>query len=218
MEYRVKRGEQEFGPYTLTDLQQYLQSGNLASTDEARSEAMSDWMPLSQILGNIPAPAMAYAGAPGFGESIPFVTPVDLPPNLHWAILLVINLVTRSYFNMIWAFFQANWARKLSGKNTPMVLIAMYPAGLVSGGVAVGFASITNQEALSGLGIALIVAGLICMIAGVFSIKNAMESYYNTVENIGMSLSGVMTFFFGTVYLQFHINRLARWKKTGVLS
>ena len=218
MEYRVKRGDQEFGPYTLTDLQQYLQSGNLAPTAEARSEAMSDWMPLSQILGNIPAPAIAYAGAPGFGESIPFVTPVDLPPNLHWAILLVINLVTRWYFNMIWAFFQANWARKLSGKNTPMVLIAMYPAGLVCGLVTIGFGISANQDAFTVLGGLLILAGAICMLAGAFSIKNAMEQYYNTVENIGMSLSGVMTFFFSTVYLQFHINRLARWKKTGVLS
>jgi hypothetical protein len=119
---------------------------------------------------------------------------------------------------MIWAFFQANWARKLSGKNTPMVLIAMYPAGMVCGGFAVGIASATNQDALSVLGFVLIIGGVICMIAGVFSIRSAMELYYNTVENIGLSLSGVMTFFFGVIYLQFHINRLARWKKTGVLS
>jgi hypothetical protein len=218
MEYRVKRGDQEFGPYTLTDLQQYVQSGNLAPTDEARSEVMSDWMPLSQILGNIPAPAMAWAGPAMGGDAFSAAGPVNLPPNLHWAILLVINLVTRSYFNMIWTFFQANWARKLSEKNTPLVLIAMYPAGLVSGGFAVGIGSVTDQSALSTLGFVLIIGGVICMIAGVFSIRSAMESYYNTVENIGMSLSGVMTFFFGTIYLQYHINRLARWKKTGVLS
>ncbi len=218
MEYRVKRGDQEFGPYTLTDLQQYVQSGNLSSTDEARSEAMSDWMPLSQILGNIPAPAMAWAG-PGVGaEAIPAVAPVSLPPNLHWAILLVIDLVTRYYFNMVWAFFQANWARKLSGKNTPMVLIAMYPAGMVSGGFAIGFARAANADILSGLGFLLIIGGLVCMIAGVFSIRNAMEAYYNSVENIGLSLSGVMTFFFGVIYLQYHVNRIARWKKTGALS
>ncbi len=218
MEYRVKRGDQEFGPYTLTDLQEYVQSGNLAPTDEARSEVMSEWMPLSQILGNIPAPAMAWAGAPMGAEAVAAVSPVKLPPNLHWAALLIIDIVTRSYFNMIWAFFQANWARKLSGKNTPMVLIAMYPAGMVCGGFAIGFGNASGQEVLNGLGFVLLIGGLICMIAGVFSIRSAMESYYNTVENIGLSLSGVMTFFFGVVYLQYHVNRLARWKKTGVLS
>ena len=28
-------------------------------------------------------------------------------------------------------------------------------------------------------------------------------------------LSGPMTFFFGSAYLQFHVNRINRWKKTG---
>jgi hypothetical protein len=51
----------------------------------------------------------------------------------------------------------------------------------------------------------------------VFSIKAAMEEYYNSTENIGLSLSGVMTFFFSTVYIQYHINQISRWKKTGVL-
>jgi len=27
----------------------------------------------------------------------------------------------------------------------------------------------------------------------------------------------VMTFFFSTVYIQYHINSIARWKKTGIL-
>ena len=50
-----------------------------------------------------------------------------------------------------------------------------------------------------------------------FSIKAAMEEYYNSTENIGLQMSGAMTFFFSTVYLQYHINSIARWKKTGVL-
>jgi len=60
--------------------------------------------------------------------------------------------------------------------------------------------------------------GLIAYVFGIFSIRSAMEDYYNSRENIGLSLSGVMTFFFSTVYLQYHVNRIARWKKTGILS
>jgi hypothetical protein len=45
-----------------------------------------------------------------------------------------------------------------------------------------------------------------------------MEEYYTSTENIGLTLSSPMTFFFSTLYIQYHINRLARWKKTGVLS
>ena len=53
---------------------------------------------------------------------------------------------------------------------------------------------------------------------GIFSIRSAMEDYYNSRENIGLMLSGVMTFFFRTIYLQYHVNRIAKWKKTGVLT
>ena len=46
MEYFVKRGEQRFGPYSLSDLQQYVQSGNLVAEDLAQSEGMTDWVPV----------------------------------------------------------------------------------------------------------------------------------------------------------------------------
>jgi hypothetical protein len=45
-----------------------------------------------------------------------------------------------------------------------------------------------------------------------------MLTYFNTVEPIALRLSGVMTFFFGILYLQYHMTRIADWKRTGVLS
>jgi hypothetical protein len=45
-----------------------------------------------------------------------------------------------------------------------------------------------------------------------------MLEYYNSREKIGLELTGAMTFFFSTVYLQYHVNEIARWKKTGVLA
>ena len=46
MDYFVKRGEERFGPYSLTDLQQYVQSGNVATEDLAQSEGMQEWIPV----------------------------------------------------------------------------------------------------------------------------------------------------------------------------
>jgi hypothetical protein len=222
MEYRIKRGDEEFGPYNLADLQRYVLSGHVAATDVAQSEGMTDWVSVQQVLGDIPIPAMAGVGTlPGFAieAEIPREL-VPLPPNLHWGWVLAIDVLTRSYFNIVWALIQANWARKLSGKNTPMVLIAMYPMGMISGAVAmvIGQAGGVSASPIALFGTLLIVAGLICMLAGVFSIRNAMENYYNSVENIGLSMGGGMTFFFGVIYIQYHINRIARWKKTGALS
>ena len=213
MEYFVKRGEQRFGPYSLADLQRYVQTGNVAPDDLTQSEGMTDWVPVAQVLGNIPAMAVTSGGAAA-APALERET-VPLPPNLHWAIVLVLGIVTRQLFNLIWALIQANWARKLCGDNKPMVLVAMYPASMITGFLMM---VLFRGQGLAALGGLFILGGAIVYLVGVFSIRSAMEDYYNSTENIGLLLSGVMTFFFSTVYIQYHINRLARWKKTGVLS
>ena len=219
MNYRVKRDDQEFGPYSLSDLQQYVQSDHILLQDLAQSEGMIEWVPVSQILGDIPIPLAIQAGAyGGLDPDAATSQIVPLPPNLHWGWLLLLDVLTRSLFNLIWALIQANWARKLSGKNTALVLVAMYPAGIISGVVMAVMGAAANESTLSAFAGVLIVAGSICLIVGSFKIRDAMEEYYNSVENIGLSLSGVMVFFFSVIYIQFHINRIARWKKTGELS
>jgi hypothetical protein len=174
-----------------------------------RSEGMNESVPVSQVLGTIPVASIAPPGA----IEVPITARlVDLPPNLHWGLLLLLEVVTRNLFNLIWALIQANWARKLINDNKPMVLVAMYPAGIIAGIFAM------MNKSTRPLGGLFIIAGVIVYLVGIFSIKAAMEEYFNSTENIGLTLSGVMTFFFSTVYIQYHINRIARWKKTGVLS
>jgi GYF domain 2 len=206
MDYLVQRGEEQFGPYTLAELQEYAQSGRILATDLAKSEGLADWVPVSQILGNIPAPVAVSAST----ISAPPEPTVPLPPNLHWSLVLILGLLTRQLFNCAWAFVQANWARKLSGNNKAMVYVAMYPAGIISGMVAIVAAAAMHREEFVGIGVVLFVAGLIFYIIGIFKIRDAMEDYYNSRERFGLVLSGAMTFFFSTVYLQYHINRIAR--------
>lgn len=209
MQYFVKRGEERFGPYSLSDLQTYVQSGLVLTADLALSEGMTEWVPVSQVLGNIPTiPVTAPIGT----LAVPEPQLVPLPPNLHWSIVLILGVVTRQLFNLVWAVIQANWARKLCGDNKPMVLVAMYPAGMIAG---IFTTALFPRSAP--LGAVFIFGGAIVYLFGVFSIKAAMEEYYTTTENIGLQLSGAMTFFFSTVYLQYHINSIAHWKKTGVL-
>jgi|SRR5580692_1735291 hypothetical protein len=219
MEYFVQRGEQKFGPYTLAEMQEYAQAGRILPTDLAKSEGLADWIPVSQILGNIPAPVAAPVAVAAPVETVP------LPPNIHWALLLLILVVTRIFlsvlsllFNWAWALLLANWARRLSGDNKALVLVAMYPAGFLAGLFAMGFASQTQSPGIIAIGGILILGGLIAYLVGIFKIRDAMEEYYNSRENIALTLSGVMTFFFSTIYFQYHINRIAKWKQTGILS
>ena len=205
MNYFVKKGEERLGPYSLAELQQQVESGKIAPSDLAQSEGMSGWAEVSQVLGNIPIPA---AAAP---PPVVETRTVPLPVNLHWVLLLVLQVITRNLFNFLWALYLANWARKLDGESKTLVMIAMYPAGMIAGFIAVA----SQRPAIGGL---LFIGGLVTYIIGIFGIKSAMEAYYNSTENYGLSLSGGMTFFFSTVYFQYHINQIAKWKKAVVLA
>ncbi len=224
MKYMLKRGEETYGPYSLADLQRYVQSGNIALTDLTQSEGMADWAPISQVIGTVQVPVTPVFGMPAaasvYGMPVapdPGVESVPLPPNLHWVLLLVIDVVTRSLFNWIWSIIQANWARKLDGDNSTLIITATYPAALAAAFVTLVWAGMNGSGTAGMIGLLLLLAGLIANTIGAFKIKSAMEAYYTFNENIGLSLNGVMIFFFTSIYVQFHVNRIAKWKSTGIL-
>jgi hypothetical protein len=225
MNYFIRRGEENFGPYSLAEVQEYAQAGRVIATDLAQSEGMSEWVPVTQILGNISIPATAIAAPATAPPVYATVPPYQLPPNLPWAVLLVILLfgsfivgVLAILFVWAWSLVLGNWARSLGADNKAMVLVAMCPAGFIAGVIAIGFGTAGDSGGLMWFGGLMTVAGFVAYFFGIFKIRDAMEDYYNSRENIALTLSGVMTFFFSTIYLQYHVNRIARWKKTGVLS
>jgi uncharacterized RDD family membrane protein YckC len=70
MNYFIQRGDQQYGPYTLAELQQYLAAGNIVPSDLARSEGMEQWLPVWQVAGTVAVPVTASgaAVAPALGE------------------------------------------------------------------------------------------------------------------------------------------------------
>ncbi len=92
MKYYIQRQLSEYGPYTLADLQRYVAQGSILMTDLARSEGMTDWVPVSQVIGNIPVPVpgppagTVYGGAPGYATpatSYQAGQPFPVPPDFH---------------------------------------------------------------------------------------------------------------------------------------
>ncbi len=74
MLYHVTRNGQNYGPYTLEDLQRYVASGNVLPTDLAKSDEMAEWVPVSQVLGSSalatnPPVVAPYAGGENAGVS-----------------------------------------------------------------------------------------------------------------------------------------------------
>ena len=195
MNYFISRGGQQYGPYTPADLQRYLGERSIQYTDLARTDTMSEWLPLSQILNSstgavFPQTVFSPAAQPhGAGP---------VPPSLHWLLVFVLGLFT-GVFHYVWMFVQAAFIKKIDRESKAMLL---YVLGLLTmaGGVAVA-----------------LVFAFVMSSASDNRVPSAPLQHYNVVEPIQLRLSAVMTFFFNTLYLQYHFTRIAKWKETGII-
>jgi hypothetical protein len=203
MNYFITRDGQQYGPYTLADLQRYVATGSILVTDMTRSEGMTEWITVSQVIGNIPVPVAPQA------SSIPTGTLYPDPPNLHWGIAAVLGIVTCGLFGWVWAFVQAVWVRKVRPESKGLIYLA----------IAVGLFTVTiflsmNRETRA-FGPLLNLIGGITWLVAAFSMRSDIEEHYNSAEPIAIRLSGVMTFFFNIYYFQYHFTRINELKKQG---
>lgn len=71
----VMRDGQQFGPYTIEDINAYLAQGTLLPTDQAWYEGAANWMPITDVPGVVygAAPAPMVAGADPMAAANPEV-------------------------------------------------------------------------------------------------------------------------------------------------
>jgi hypothetical protein len=206
MNYFITRNGQQYGPYSLADLQRYVASGEILLSDIARSEGMSEPLLVSQIIGTIPVPQPQYSALPVVAGPIR-----PDPPNLHWGLVLLFGVLTCGLFNTAWNLVQAAWMKTVA----PQSRALYYYIGSVCtlafiflDSLQAGFAhSKGSSEGLLNL------VYLILLLIGRFSLRSSLEEYYNSVEPAGLRLSGVMTFFFGDIYFQYHLNQIMLRKR-----
>ena len=207
MNYTVVRDGKEYGPYSHAELVRYVASGNVLETDIARGDDGSEAVPVGRIIGKIPNVA------PTFGN---VSTIYPDPPNLHWGLVLLFTVLTCGLFLVVWDIVQAAWAKKVAPRSNA---IYYYIAEVVVFVLLIGAAARAgiyerNDPAVLFMRVALSVLSLI----GRFSLRNTLEEHFNTAEPAGLGLSGVMTFFFGGIYFQYHLNDIVRRKHAGFLS
>jgi hypothetical protein len=219
MLYHVTRNGQNYGPYTLEDLQRYVSSGNVLPTDLAKSEEMAEWAPVAQVLGEsmptVNPPVVApYAGgaAPAYAAG---VAPYPDPPNLHWALVLLIGVFTCGLFMVVWDIVQSAWMRKVNPNSKALFLyITEIVINLISTFVRISLliaSRMRNQNLV--LGLVIFAVLLTLEILARFDMRRSMEEHFNGPEPIGLSLSAVMTFFFGSLYFQYHFTRINELKR-----
>ena len=217
MLYHVSRNGQNYGPYTLDDLRRYVASGNVMATDMARAEGTEQWLPVSEILGMPSAQSYAppvYSSVPGGPMADPTLYPD--PPNLAWGFVLLFNVLTCGLFMVVWNIVVSAWMRRVQPNSQAMLYyIGGAILSLSSSGTFMAMQRnhyhFSRHPPLGGL---VFLASWVVRLIARYSMKASLEQHFNGPEPIGLRLSGVMTFFFGGLYHQYHLNRIVDIKNT----
>jgi len=136
------------------------------------------------------------------------------PPALHWALLLLIDLVTSGIFGIIWSFVQANFARKIDSDSKATLWYEWW-LGIAAGLVVMRgiFGSATGEQSAGLFYGLMLIASLLFYQMGNFSIKRSLDLYYGSKGQMERTLSAQMMVFFGQIYLQYHFSRIAKRKR-----
>jgi hypothetical protein len=139
----------------------------------------------------------------------PFAAPPVLhqPPRLHWGWVLALSAVTLGVFGMIWLLVQARWAKRVRGHGRAfwwaLAYLLYIPGAFVLGGI-VGLicaaAHVPFSQVSGALQLIVRAAGYGIYIWTIFTLRSELAS-----SPINLPLGGIMTFFFGPIYFQYHL-------------
>jgi hypothetical protein len=243
MHYHVSRNGQTYGPYTLEDLQRYVASGNILATDLAKTDEMTDWVPVGEILGAQAAPAAPAFETPGYAnpsyanpgyaasgyvdaaqaQAAIAASPYPDAPNLHWGLYWLFSWLTCTLFSKVMTLVNAAWLKRVQPNSMALVTYAAQYGLIVLSIVARGMThTLVQINEGSGLSVyrhqnpivlTLNLLYFIMIFVSRFVMRASLEEHFNTVEPVGLRLNPVWTFFFGGIYFQYHLNKINAMKQ-----
>jgi hypothetical protein len=139
--------------------------------------------------------------------------PSPQPPTMHWAIVLLLSIVTLGFFAFFWAYRQAAFARKIDPAN-PKTKLATFQ-------VLVSFTLMLFSFALGFINAWTVMRGgegtdlhnvinmvhmfqFLTFTIASFAVRDAIKVCY------GIKTNGVLTFFFNIFYLQHYLTQIER--------
>jgi len=155
----------------------------------------------------------------------PVQTPAIVVPSqmrLHWIVVLIITGIVNKFLgggigSAIWMLLQARWVRSVTGANKAYNLsiasIAVFAVACVTG-FFTGFSSTTATTSNASTAwsimtiifacvvILTLIVGCVLYIMAEFALRAELQA-----APFGIKLSGPMTFFFGPVYFQYHLQK-----------
>jgi hypothetical protein len=231
MSYQVSRNGALYGPYTLEDLQRYVGTGNVLPSDLAKDvdapetvEGVSSWIPVAQLLAasgaTVPTPSGPQMGTlPSYATPSAYAAPLvpyPDPPNLNWGLVLLFGLLTCGIFTIVYDLIQTLWVKKVDPTSKALTYYIIFIAveilnlGKTFGGIAVmsrGYRT-GSSVMLSLISLVISIAIIVMFVLYRFTMRSDLLRHFNGPEPVGLRLSGVMTFFFGGLYFQYHFNRI----------
>lgn len=135
------------------------------------------------------------------------------PPKLHWALVLLFTVFTLGIFIIVWMFIQSIWARKIDPTSHASAQFVGYVVLFLLGQIF----DLASSEDLKGVSVLFLLGSYIAFYFGTYSIRRSMLDHYNSIEPMQLRLSAAMTFFFSTLYLQYHMTRIANMRAAGAL-
>ncbi|HEY0306869.1 MAG TPA: hypothetical protein VGB94_01790 [Acidobacteriaceae bacterium] len=126
-----------------------------------------------------------------------------IPPRLHWGWVLGLAIVTGGLFSFFWLLMQADWAKKFKeSKALPLsigLLIAWITALIAYFGMLL-FRGSALATATAFVYILVALAQFILYLATIYTLRSTLQH-----PAIGIRLGPVMTFFFSSIYFQYHL-------------
>ncbi len=147
-------------------------------------------------------------------------SPYPDPPSLHWALVALFSLFTCGLFMLIWNLIVCAWLKRVQPNATALLYYIAAAVCtllmLVTPGVSAHEAFRPGIHIHSGsntFGSLLFLAFWVLKLVARFMEQGSLEEHFNGPEPIGLRLNPVMTFFFGGLYFQHHLTRIAALKQ-----
>jgi len=123
------------------------------------------------------------------------------PPRLYWAWVFLFSVFTLGIFWYVWLFIQARWVQRIQGKSFSygwtIICIVMASISLL---VDLAKFATQHQVPTSAGYLDGILFGI--YLVTVFALQDELEGMMPDLR-----LSGAMTFFFGPIYFQYHLQK-----------
>ncbi len=115
------------------------------------------------------------------------------PPHLHWGWVFFLSLITLNIFGVIWLIVQANWTKRVRRGGKAFYWAIAYLCLLVFDFI---LAILLPASTVEWMRLPMAVAWLFA----IYTLRSELEN-----EPIGLTLGGIMTFFFSVLYFQYHL-------------